>query len=189
MIVSSNEDLIKLCSEEQNIKYTFFWGHTKSKDNSITKSCFSQWYEAEFTVNGLLFKNAEQYMMNEKAKLFDDTIVFNQIMAADSPKEVKELGRKIANFDSQIWNQNKFNIVVDGNYAKFSQNPELADFLLKTDDSVIVEASPYDKIWGIGLAENDKDIKNPLLWKGLNLLGYALMIVREKLKYQKPIVE
>lgn len=126
-------------------------------------------------------------MMSEKAKLFNDTIIFEQIMAADNPKEVKELGREIANFDSEIWKQNKFNIVVNGNYAKFSQNQELADFLLKTDDSVIVEASPYDKIWGIGLAENDKDIKNPLLWKGLSLLGYALMIVREKLKNQKTI--
>lgn len=187
MTISSNEDLIKIYSDNQDIKYIFFWGHTRAKDNAITKSCFSQWYEAEFTVDGVVFKTTEQYMMSEKAKLFNDTIIFNQIMAADSPKEVKELGRKIANFDSEIWNHNKFNIVVKGNYAKFNQNPELANFLLRTDDSVIVEASPYDKIWGIGLAENDKNIKNPLLWKGENLLGYALMIVREKLKQQNSI--
>lgn len=187
MTITSNEELIEVYSNNYNIKYTFFWGHTRAKDHAITKSCFSQWYEVEFKLNGVVFKTTEQYMMAEKAKLFNDSIILEQIMSADTTKEIKELGRKIANFDSEIWNQNKFNIVVKGNYEKFNQNWDLKKFLLETDDSIIVEASPYDKIWGIGLAETDKDIKNPLLWKGSNLLGYALMNVREKLRDKKII--
>ena len=121
-------------------------------------------------------------MMAQTAVLFGDKEVLQKIMSADNPAVYKSLGRQIRNFDEKIWNEHKFDIVVNGNTAKFSQNPELLDFLLKTGDRVLVEASPYDRIWGIGLAKDTPDIENPFKWKGENLLGFALMEVRENLK-------
>ncbi len=160
--------------------YMFFWGHTE-KDGELTKACLSQWYDCKFTENGITYHTAEQYMMSQKAKLFRDEEIFESIMQADNPGEYKKLGRKIRNFDSEIWNKNKFSIVVNGNMLKFSQNEKLKDFLLSTGGRVLVEASPYDCIWGIGKSMSDKNIENPLTWKGENLLGFALMEVRERL--------
>lgn len=121
-------------------------------------------------------------MMAQKAILFKDDEILQKIMSANNPAVYKSLGRQIRNFDSKIWDENKCKIVVSGNMAKFSQNPKLLDFLLKTGDRVLVEASPYDRIWGIGLAKDTPDIENPFKWKGINLLGFALMEVRENLK-------
>ena len=137
----------------------FFWGHKKF--NEITNTCLSQWYECKFTVDGVEYHTAEQYMMAQKAVLFKDDELLQEIMSADNPAVYKKLGRQVRNFDSDVWNEHKFQIVVNGNMAKFSQNPELLDFLLKTGDRVLVEASPYDRIWGIGLAKDTPDIENP----------------------------
>lgn len=164
----------------KRFKYMFFWGHKENK--KVTKACFSQWYECKFTVDGVEYHTAEQYMMAQKAVLFGDKEVLQKIMSADNPAVYKSLGRQIRNFDEKIWNEHKFQIVVNGNMAKFSQNPELLDFLLKTGDRILVEASPYDRIWGIGKSKDDFDIENPFKWKGENLLGFALMEVRENLK-------
>lgn len=174
------EQLKNEYAQGKQFKYVFFWGHKKF--NKITKTCFSQWYECKFTVDGVEYHTAEQYMMAQKAVLFGDKEVLQKIMSADNPAVYKSLGRQIRNFDENIWNEHKFQIVVNGNTAKFSQNPELLDFLLKTGDRVLVEASPYDRIWGIGLAKDTPDIENPFKWKGINLLGFALMEVRENLK-------
>ena len=154
------------------------------KDLNIcfSEACFSQWYECKFTVDGVEYHTAEQYMMAQKAVLFGDKEVLQKIMSADNPAVYKSLGRQIRNFDEKIWNEHKFQIVVNGNMAKFSQNPELLDFLVKTGDRILVEASPYDRIWGIGKSKDDFDIENPFKWKGENLLGFALMEVRENLK-------
>lgn len=158
--------------------YLFFWGH-QAKDNQIDKSCLSQWWYSEFYFEGIKYSTAEQWMMARKAALFNDHDIFNRILATTNPKEVKALGRMIKNFDQNIWDKNKYEIVKIGNRLKFSQNKPLRDYLINTSDAVIVEASPYDLIWGIGLKQEDEGIKDPSNWKGLNLLGFALMEVRD----------
>ena len=129
----------------------------------------------------MTYNCAEQYMMAEKARIFGDEEVRAQILATDSPETIKKLGREVKGFDSEVWNQHKFNVVVKGNLAKFSQNPPLMEFLKKTGSAVLVEASPYDKVWGIGMKEGDKDIEDAEKWFGINLLGFALMVVRDQL--------
>ena len=121
-------------------------------------------------------------MMYEKAVLFGDIEIGNQILGCNTPGEAKKLGRKVKNFDPVIWDENKYRIVVRGNELKFVQNERLKEFLLKTNERVLVEASPVDKIWGIGMAVDNPKIEDPTSWKGENLLGYALMEVRSKLK-------
>ncbi|QYS87464.1 NADAR family protein [Flavobacterium oreochromis] len=170
-----------LIKENKSYKYLFFWGHQPSKDGSITKTCFSQWWESLFEVNGITYKTAEHWMMAEKARLFQDMEMLEKIIAASSPAQAKQFGREVKGFTTELWNKKRFEIVVEGNYHKFSQNEALKEFLCNTNDRILVEASPVDKIWGVGLTSNDEKAENPKLWKGLNLLGFALMEVRDKL--------
>lgn len=121
-------------------------------------------------------------MMAQKALLFDHKEIYDKIIAAKSPAEAKTLGRQVRNFDEVVWNTNRFALVVEGNLQKFSQHPDLKEFLLNTKERVLVEASPVDKIWGIGLAVDSDRADNPKRWNGLNLLGFALMQVRDMLK-------
>lgn len=158
-----------------------FWGHTPNP-KKMTKACFSQWYDCDFEVDGVHYHTTEQYMMAQKALLFGDKEIFEQIMAAAEPKEYKALGRQVRNFDSAAWNREKYNIVLAGNMAKFSQNPELMEFLNGTGDSVLVEGSPYDDIWGVKISLDDPRVHNPNEWQGENLLGFALMEVRDRLR-------
>lgn len=127
--------------------------------DEITKSCFSQWFPCQFEENGIVYKTAEQYMMAHKAKLFDDNEILEKILKSETPNEAKSLGRKVKNFDSEVWDEHKYEILKQANILKFSQNQELKDFLLSTYDKILVEASPYDTIWGIGMLEADKNIK------------------------------
>ena len=120
-------------------------------------------------------------MMAEKARIFEDNEILEKIMKSDNPKQIKDLGRKVKNFNEVVWSKVRDNIIKNGNLAKFLQNENLKKFLLQTENVVIVEASPYDKIWGIGISVDDKAINNPLHWKGQNLLGFALMEVRDEL--------
>lgn len=169
---------------EKGIKndFLFFWGHQPSKDGKIGMSCLSQWWTVEFQVDNLKFYSAEQYMMAEKAKLFNDMDIFKKILMSTSPKEVKQLGRQVKNFNEDVWKKERYKIVKKGNMAKFSQNVELKNYLLSTENKVLVEASPYDRIWGIGLDKKDQRVQNPLLWQGENLLGFALIEVRDILE-------
>ncbi len=175
--IRSNEDLIEALCQGERIKYLFFWGHKETE--TITKTCLSQWYPAAFKIDGVLFPTAEHYMMAEKAKLFGDEKILKRVLEASHPSQAKKLGRQIANFDDRKWNSRRFDAVVEGNVAKFGQNAKLKEFLLNTGNRVLVEASPYDRIWGIGMAQDHRDIENPENWCGLNLLGYALMEARE----------
>jgi ribA/ribD-fused uncharacterized protein len=119
-------------------------------------------------------------MMAHKAMLFGDDKNLTKILSTNDPSKHKALGRKITNFDPDIWNEHKFDIVTQGNRLKFGQNPELLKRLLDTGQKIICEASPYDKIWGIGLrAEQAVKIPNSK-WPGSNLLGKALMLVRSE---------
>ena len=121
-------------------------------------------------------------MMAEKARLFDDGNALDRILAAKNPAEAKKLGREIQGFESEIWETRKVEIVVAGNLHKFGQHSELAKFLLSTNDRVLVEASPVDTIWGIGLAADSADASKPARWLGPNLLGFALIEVRDQLR-------
>jgi ribA/ribD-fused uncharacterized protein len=172
--------LVDKYEKGEKIKYLFFWGHTPNKDGSVGKSCFSQWWEDPFTVDGKTYLSAEHWMMVKKAKLFDKEMM-DEILSASSPALAKKLGRKIKNFDSKIWNEEKYEIVIQGNIHKFSQNEEIQTFLLHTNDRILVEASPYDRIWGIGMSQNHDNSSNPKLWEGENLLGFALMEARNNL--------
>ena len=166
----------------KDIDFLFFWGHQPSKDGSITKSCFSQWWIAPFKYEGIEYQTAEHFMMAGKARLFGDEEMHQQIIAAGTtPKKAKSLGRKVGNFDPEVWNKHKYAIVRLANELKFSQNPKLKAFLESTVGKTIVEASPFDKIWGIGMTQNNDKALNPEEWNGENLLGYALMEVRDKL--------
>jgi ribA/ribD-fused uncharacterized protein len=160
--------------------FLFFWGHT-AKEASVGKHVLSQWWPARFTVDGQAYPTAEHYMMAEKARLFGDDIARAEIIAAQSPAEVKALGRTVRGFDDERWVEHRFAIALRGNIAKFSQNPELRDWLIGTSPAVLVEASPVDTIWGIGLAAEDKRARDPAKWRGLNLLGFALMKARDQL--------
>jgi len=162
----------------------YFWGHDKSHFG--LKACLSNWFPSEFMdENGIIYYNMEQWMMKKKADLFGDDYYGNEIMKTNNPKTIKSLGRKIRNFNEQVWIQNREQVVYDGCLLKFSQNSELKIFLLSTANKVLVEASPYDKIWGIGLNESDAKLNNPNQWPGLNLLGKALMNVRDTLFERK----
>ncbi|EAF2354690.1 NADAR family protein [Listeria monocytogenes] len=166
----------------EKLKYIFFWGHQPAEDGKTSKSCFSQWWICSFKVDGVEYNCAEQFMMAEKAKLFNDMEMREKILAAKHPKQAKDFGRLIRGFQEDIWLKNRFNIVMRANLAKFSQNEELKKFLMQTKKRILVEASPVDKIWGIGMAADNKNVENPLYWKGLNLLGFALMAVRDELE-------
>jgi len=162
-------------------KYLFFWGHTYQEINQIDKACFSQWYPAPFEVDGLIYPTAEHYMMAEKACLFGDKVRYQQIITAKHPAQAKKYGRLVKGFDEATWIAHRFEIVIQGNLAKFSQNKRLGAFLQNTNQRILVEASPLDCIWGIGLTADNPKASNPAQWRGLNLLGFALMQVRSEL--------
>ncbi|RMN17146.1 hypothetical protein ALQ64_03143 [Pseudomonas cannabina] len=145
------------------------------------KDHFSNWFISEFEVKGVRFNCVEQFMMFCKAKLFGDELTAGKIMAASHPRDQKALGRIVAGYNDAAWYERRGRIVAHGCYAKFSQNQILREALLATGNTVLVEASPYDRIWGVGLAENDPRVLDPRQWKGQNLLGVALKAVREKL--------
>jgi ribA/ribD-fused uncharacterized protein len=147
-----------------------------------TRHPFSQWYSCEFVIDGIVFNTAEQFMMYSKAMLFDNKSIAEKILKTNDPRQQKELGRNVLNFDSEVWNNNAFEIVYKGNYAKFSQNENLKKFLLDTENKSLVEASSSDIIWGIGLSETDINRFDRVKWKGTNWLGEALICVREDIK-------
>ena len=159
----------------------YFWGHSPNP-KKMTATCLSQWYDCYFAVNGVCYHTTEQFMMASKALLFGDDEVYREIMTAYCPSDHKKLGRKVHGFNPELWDAKKYDIVVVGNKAKFGQNPELKEFLLSTSDAILVEASPYDKIWGIGLDRKTAMKGTVDQWKGENLLGCALMEVRDWLR-------
>jgi hypothetical protein len=168
--------------KKDKMKFLFFWGHQPSKDGSSTKSCFSQWWPASFVIDNITYKTAEHYMMAEKARLFEDDERLAEILKVHHPMEAKQVGRQVLGFQPEIWDEHKYEIVKKANYHKFSQHKELKAFLLNTKERIIVEASPRDRIWGIGMSKNNEKSNNPTLWRGHNLLGFALMEVRDELK-------
>lgn len=165
----------------EKYKFLFFWGHTPAADGHVTESCFSQWWSCRFMVEDVAYSCAEQYMMAEKARMFGDNAMLDAILTATHPKEMKAFGRAVQHFDKVQWDSHCYEIVLRGNLEKFRQNPELLGFLLGTKNRILVEASPRDRIWGIGMGKQNPDAENPMKWRGTNLLGFALSEARDRL--------
>ncbi|CAB4175443.1 NADAR [uncultured Caudovirales phage] len=158
---------------KQYTKYTFFYR---------TRNPFSNWHPCTFEdEEGNEYNCSEQWMMAGKAKLFGDEETREDILFERDPGKQKALGRKVKNFDSSIWNEFAKQIVYDGCYLKFTQNPKLLAFLLETEGTLLVEAAAYDTVWGIGLSEDDPKIHDPKNWRGTNWLGEVLTQLRDDL--------
>lgn len=181
MSLHTLDELIAAEQAGRSLRYLYFWGHQPALDGGVGPGCLSQWWPATFTEDGHAFASAEHYMMAHKAWLFGDDDAASAILAAGHPGEAKKLGRTVKGFDEQTWNTHRFDIVVRGSVAKFGQHDSLKEFLLGTSGRVLVEASPHDRIWGIGLVASDSRAASPATWEGLNLLGFALMTAREML--------
>jgi len=166
--------------------YRFFWGHQPRADGRLSESCLSQWWPCRFQVGEQPYLSAEQFMMAAKARLFGDAERRALILAADHPAEAKALGRSVRGFDEERWRRARFDIVTEGSVAKFDQDPGLRAYLLSTGSDVLVEASPTDAIWGIGLAGSHRDAGDPARWRGQNLLGFALCRARAILRGEAP---
>ncbi len=162
--------------------FVFFWRHTGRQSEGVGKQCLSQWYMVSMTIDGVCYNCMEQYLMAEKAHTFGDEDTEALIMAEYNQMSIKKLGRQVAGYDDEVWKADRQEISVRGNIYKFAQNPKLKEFLLSTGDKILVEASPKDRIWGIGLDENHPDAIVPSRWQGENLLGFALMEAREHLR-------
>lgn len=178
----SREALVQAAAAGEKYRYFFFWGHRKSPDGVVTKSCLSQWYDSPFKIANEVFPTAEHYMMVRKARLFGDEASAAAILRAPTPNIAKSLGRRVQGFTDELWHAHREDIVFTGNLAKFSQHPPFKHFLLETGNTILVEASPVDSIWGIGLAQDSESAEHPAAWRGLNLLGFALMKVRDQLQ-------
>jgi ribA/ribD-fused uncharacterized protein len=155
--------------EDDNV--VLFWG-----------GILSNWYRSDMTVDGIVYNSVEQHMMVAKAREFNDPASELLIMAAAHPRQQKNLGRKVKNFDPQVWKDCCLERCLPGISAKFQQNASLAGLLLSTQDKKIAEASPYDVIWGIGLSPENIRARDPKQWQGTNYLGELLMIVRDELR-------
>jgi ribA/ribD-fused uncharacterized protein len=165
------------------LTYLFFWG-SRRNPNVVDKGCFSQWDPVGFhDDDGVFYATAEHYMMVKKAQCFQASdLLIQQILSAPSPSEAKNMGRSITHYQDEKWEAVRLEHVIQGNCYKFGQHPDLLDFLLSTGSCVLVEASPADSIWGIGLRSSDPRALEPRLWQGRNLLGFALMATRTRLR-------
>lgn len=176
------DDVQKMFKSGEKLEFIFFSGHQKTSNGTISKTCLSQWYQAPFEMNNIKYKCAEQYMMCEKARLFKDEEALDKILQAYHPNQMKLIGRTIKNFEDDIWNEHKIQIVKVANLAKFSQNQKLKRYLINTENKILVKNVLHDNIWGIGLTKNSELKYNPLNWNGKNLLGFVLMEVRNILQ-------
>lgn len=179
--IDSRDTLVRAVRAGARVKYLHFWGHRPRPDGRLGASCLSQWWPSPFVVDGARYATAEHWMMAGKARLFADTEAEQRVLAAGSPAQAKNIGRLVRGFDDATWERERFGIVVEGSVHKFGSDEGLRGFLLGTGQRVLVEASPMDRVWGIGLAATDEAALNPERWRGPNLLGFALMEARERL--------
>ena len=148
----------------------------------VSETCLSQWLPSDFSLEGRDFRSAEQYMMFAKAQLFGDNDAASKILASRTPFQAQLLGQRVRDFDQRIWVEHRERIVFEGNFAKFSQDERLGDFLLSTGSDILAEASPQDLVWGIGLGVDEPAAARSVRWTGLNMLGFCLMRVRDALR-------
>ena len=175
----SREKSIAEYNKNGELEFVFFG---QPENGVINESCLGQWYLTKFFDGVDEYCCTEQYMMAEKARLFEDDEICTAIIETKNPKEMKALGKKVKNFDQTTWDKGKYSIVLNGNYLKFSQNENLRNYLLSTENKILVEASPLDTIWGIELGKDKEKAYNPNTWKGENLLGFALVEVRDEIR-------
>ena len=179
-------DLIRRTAAGESFKWLFFWGHTPKTPGRVDASCLSQWYPASFELDGVRYATAEHAMMAEKARLFGDDEALARVLVAKSPAEAKAIGREVRGYVDEVWAAKRETAVLRGNVAKFDASDALREFLLSTGERILVEASPRDTVWGIGLGGANPAAQDPSRWRGQNLLGFALMearrILREKTK-------
>ena len=149
--------------------------HNPNEENAY----LSNWYPSPFTVEKKNFSSMEQFMMYRKAICFGDKAVAKNILSTDDASQIKALGRQVSNYDEHIWNGIRQIVVYEGLLAKFSQNENLKDRLKSTGEAILAECAVKDLIWGVGLSMKDPDRLDKTKWKGQNLLGYTLMMVRE----------
>ena len=142
----------------------------------------SNWYLSDFTVDGVSFSSMEQYMMYQKAVVFKDKDIASKILKTDDVERIKEYGRQVSNYDDTVWNDVRQIVIYKGLLGKFKQNEELKKELLDTGDDILAECAVSDKIWGIGLSMKDSNKNDIKAWRGQNLLGFALMLVRDELR-------
>lgn len=161
--------------------FLFFWGHTAKAPDAVDASCLSQWFPRGFEIDGVHYRTAEHWMMAEKARLFRDQAALARILASATPAEAKRHGRSVRGYDEASWERVRSEYVVRGNIAKFDQNADLGEFLRATGERVLVEASPHDRVWGIGMSASTPEAREPARWRGRNLLGFALMQARDRL--------
>ncbi|MFJ9739802.1 NADAR family protein [Streptomyces sp. NPDC101166] len=180
--IDSRDALVRAVRSGARVRYLHFWGHRPQPDGRVGASCLSQWWPSPFEVDGVAYATAEHWMMAGKARLFGDAEAERRALAAVHPAEAKKAGRLVKGFDEATWERERLRIVVEGSVHKFAARPELRRFLLNTGDRVLVEASPVDRVWGIGLSARDEGAWDPQRWKGPNLLGFALMEARERLR-------
>ncbi|MGW3019903.1 NADAR family protein [Streptomyces longwoodensis] len=180
--IDSRESLIRALRAGSTVKYLYFWGHRPRQDGRVGPSCLSQWWPSPFVVDGVAYATAEHWMMAGKARLFADAGAERRVLAAEHPADAKKAGRLVRDFDEAVWERERFGIVVEGSVHKFSSDPALRQFLVDTGERVLVEASPVDQVWGIGLAADDAAAGDPERWRGPNLLGFALMEARRRLR-------
>jgi ribA/ribD-fused uncharacterized protein len=180
------ESLQKAVRSGQPFSYRLFYGHTGRTDGKLSDAVFSQFWPCSFTLGGVRYVWAEQWMMASKARLFGDTEALEHILQAQAPLVCKHIGRQVRGFDETRWREHRFELVTAGNVAKFGQNAALSAYLLDTGDEILVEASPMDGIWGIRLGRGHKDAQDPLRWRGQNLLGFALIRARLILRGELP---
>ena len=171
----------------ERVKYLHFWGHRPRRDGSVGAGCLSQWWPSPFTVDGVTYATAEHWMMAGKARLFGDEDAARRAVAASHPGEAKNAGRAVRGFDEEVWRRYRFAIVVEGSVHKFRQHADLRAFLLSTGERILAEASPLDRVWGIGLSASDEAAEDPARWRGANLLGFALMEARARLAAARPV--
>jgi ribA/ribD-fused uncharacterized protein len=149
----------------------FFWG-----------GIYSQWYKVPMIIDHMEYNCCEQYMMHQKALLFSDFGMAEKIMLEKDPKKQKALGRQVESFDRKIWDKVCQSVIYKGNLEKFTQNSAIKKELMGTGDRLMVEASPFDEIYGIKMAENDFGVEDQKNWKGTNFLGIAITKVKNKLQ-------
>lgn len=184
--MQNREELVRHMATGATMEFLFFFGHKPRREGRVDPSCFSQWFPRAFVVDDVHYATAEHFMMAEKARLFKDEAALEKILEVFEPAAAKALGRDVKNFDEAVWEKARFDAVLRGTLAKFGAHADLKTFLLSTGERLLVEASPRDKVWGIGMGAQHPDARTPSKWKGKNLLGFALMTARAQFAAAAP---
>lgn len=182
----TRQEVEALFRPDAPVTFLYFWSHRPRRPGQLDGACLSQWYPAPFTVDGVRYATAEHWMVAERARLFGDEACLEALLATDDPAAAKALGRTVVGYDEKRWIAKSYEAAVQGCVHKFRADPALHRFLVSTAPRVLVEASPKDRVWGIGLGKAHRDSKDPRRWKGQNLLGFALMEARDALTADVP---